>query len=140
MKKTVLLFLLAFSASAFAENQTYYCMETALLTGKLSLETTRDEHYEDKYVPVRFPAINLTEPINVVSRKNNEGGECDDKYENVKLLQLGLQEKDYALFKKNIGKTARIKCELNPSMTAHHYTNPWCFVQEDNSVEVLDSK
>lgn len=135
MKKLILLLILTYSQYTFAQNQTYSCMETVSLTGKLSFETTSDPRY-DEYVPVKFPAINLSNPINVVNR-NNANDFCDDKYENIKLLQLGLREQDYALLKKNIGKTAQIKCELNPSETAHHHTNPWCYANHDNQLKII---
>lgn len=111
----------------------YVCEETVTLTGKLSEE----KGYNPDEKPITFPAIVLDKPI-VVNAPNKADSLCEAKYENIQTLQLGLQKNDFALVKKNIGKTARVKCELAPEHTAHHHTPVWCLVAEDNQVNILN--
>lgn len=112
---------------------TYVCEETATLTGRLSAEKGIDQNEQT----ITFPAIVLDSPI-TVQAPNKAGSLCEAKYENIQTLQLGLQENDLALVQNNIGKTARVKCELVPEHTAHHHTPVWCLVAEDNQVNILN--
>lgn len=121
-------------ATPVSQNTTVYvCEETATLTGRLSEEKGIDPNEQT----ITFPAIVLDNPI-VVEAPNKADSLCEAKYENIQTLQLGLQENDFAVVKKNIGKTARVKCELAPAHTAHHHTPVWCHVAEDNQVNILN--
>lgn len=121
-------------AAPVAQNTTVYvCEETATLTGRLSEEKGIDQNEQT----ITFPAIVLDSPI-TVQAPNKAGSLCEAKYENIQTLQLGLQENDLALVQNNIGKTARVKCELVPEHTAHHHTPVWCLVAEDNQVNILN--
>ncbi|MBR7001685.1 MAG: DUF4431 domain-containing protein [Neisseriaceae bacterium] len=112
---------------------TYVCEETATLTGRLSEEKGIDQNEQT----ITFPAIVLDNPI-LVEAPNKADSLCEAKYENIQTLQLGLQENDLALVQNNIGKTARVTCELVPEHTAHHHTPVWCLVAEDNQVNILN--
>ena len=120
------------TAPAANNTAAYICEQTATLTGKLSKEKGFDA--DDK--PISFSAIILDKPIVVEAPKQTEL--CEEKYENIQILQLGLQKNDFAVVKKNIGKTASLKCRLEPQLTAHHHTPVWCNAEEDNQLKILD--
>lgn len=128
MKKfTVILSLilgLAFSP-AFA-GKTYYCGGPSVtLTGMLANRNATDIQF-GKEVPVTYPALVLPEPINLTGE-----GECDGIRKDVGTIQLGISEhEDFDLYDKNVGKLAKVTCDLYGSHTAHHFTPIVCSVEK----------
>ena len=114
-------FLLALTAQAYAqENCLSYDTDGVQLTGTISKKTfPGPPNYEsirkgDK--PETYWILHLTKPICTTASGDN------DAEKNVTDLQLILTEKQFALYKRFIGKRARVTGKLSHAITGHHHT------------------
>ncbi len=125
MKKIIVAFLFVVSAPVLA-GKTYYCGNPPVtLTGMLANRHAIDIQFGEE-VPVTYPALILSEPINLTGE-----GECEGMRKDVGTIQLGMSEhKDFDLYDKNIGNLAKVTCDLYASHTAHHFTPIVCSVEK----------
>src|SRR5918911_1008652 len=115
-------FLLIFIPSVYASAQECLSYETdgVRLTGTISKKTfPGPPNYEsirkgDK--PETYWILHLVKPICTTASGDN------DAEKNVTDLQLILTEKQYTLYRKFIGKRARVTGKLSHATTGHHHT------------------
>ena len=130
MRKIIAAIFSIIAIPAFATD--YYCGSKVTLFGTL---TTRvgmglDETKTDD-APVRYSALSLDNPINMVEKNPNpdEPTECSAEKFNVSDVQLVLD--DFMLHKRNIGKRAKVICKMiYPPMNSHHFSDIVCEVEK----------
>lgn len=130
MKKFIAAILFVVSVPALAAN--YYCGSKVTLSGTLATRVGMGlDETKNNDVPVRYPALSLDEPINMIEKDPNpdDPTECSAEKFNVSDVQLVLD--DYSLYKRNIGKRAKVVCRMiYPPMTAHHLSDIICEVEK----------
>ena len=130
MKKFMAAVLFIVSVPALATD--YYCGSKVTLSGTLTTRVGMGlDETKTNDVPVRYPALSLDEPINMVEKNRNPDDltECSAEKFNVSDVQLVLD--DFALHKRNIGKRAKVVCRMiYPPMTAHHLSDIICEVEK----------
>jgi hypothetical protein len=117
-----LLLSIVFSIQAAAQNCLSYDTDSVKLTGTISRKTfPGPPNYEsirrgDK--PETYWVLHLSSPICTTASVD------DDAESGVTDLQLILTQKQYALYKKFVGRKARvtIKGKLSHAITGHHHT------------------
>jgi hypothetical protein len=114
--------LMLFSATAAAQNCLSYDTDSVRLSGTISRKTfpgpPNYESIKRGDEPETYWVLHLSSPICTTASADNdaESGVMD--------LQLILTRKQYALYKKFVGRRARvtIKGKLSHAITGHHHT------------------
>lgn len=97
--------------------------------GKLTEKSGIDCCTFGKEKQVKFPAIVLQQPINLVADDKGEGVDEDTPEQGVRVMQLVLGSPAlWKAFKAHKGKQARVMCSLFHSHTGHHLTPVLCEV------------
>src|SRR5438270_3022829 len=116
----LILFLFALTAQASAQNCLSYDTDGVQLRGTISKKTfpgpPNYENIRKGDEPETYWILHLVKPICTTANTDN------DAEKNVNDLQLILTVKQYALYRKLVGKRARITGKLSHAITGHHHT------------------
>lgn len=127
MKKLIAPLPLILAMTCASAGDVYTEGKTAPLSGKVVMADAPAPLDESRHPKrVRFPALEIDQPFDLVSPDNS-------RVHSSRLVQLGASEEgQYERIKSKIGRTIKIRCNLEPATTAYHYTPVFCFVNDDN--------
>lgn len=131
MKKTVYFLSLYLFVVSYAMAADYQYGKLSGFMGTLTEKSGWDCCKDGKERMVKFPVIELYQPINV-GPANPSSPELDEIPEHgVTVIQLSLSTpelwKSYKMYK---GKKARVTCELFHAINGHHMTPVLCMVSD----------